>query len=166
MPVENVFTRIVDRCAALPEAERPAGLTQGVGEAIPFVATAGLRVEVMTPTEVAVVLPDEARAHNHIGGLHAAAMVLAAETATGLVFALNVPGASVPLLRSLGAEFRRRAEGRLRAVATLTPEETERIRTRAIGKCDVPVTLADESGEEPVACTMRWAWMPRSRALR
>ena len=163
MTVDNRFTEITRRFADQPDTERRALVSEAVGHTIPFVGTAGLFIETMTPTEVAVRLRDRRAVHNHVGGLHAAAMTLLAETATGLVVAQNVVAASVPLLRALEVQFRRRAEGSLHAVATLTAAEAERIQTSEIGKLDVPVRLTDESGAHPVECAMHWAWMPARR---
>ena len=163
MPVENRFTEITRRFADQPDAKRRTFVSEAVGRVIPFVGTAGLFIETMTPTEVAIRLRNERKVHNHVGGLHAAAMTLLAETATGLVVAQNVAAASVPLLRALEVQFRRRAEGSLHAVATLTPDEAEQIQTSEIGKLDVPVRLTDQSGAHPVECAMHWAWMPTRR---
>ena len=42
---------------------------------------------------------------NHIGGVHAAAMVLVAENTTGLVVGMNVPDAGVPVVKTLKVDF-------------------------------------------------------------
>ena len=44
-----------------------------------------------------VVLPNNRRIQNHIGGLHACSMALAAESATGMVVGMNVPDTHLPL---------------------------------------------------------------------
>lgn len=165
MPVDNPFTRILRAHADRAPEERIRAITEAVGETIPFVKTAGLDVETYTPTRVTARLPDQPQVQNHVGGLHAAAMALLAETVTGLVVALNVPGESVPVIRTLHIDFRRRAEPPLRATATLTDDEAERIRSRPIGKVDVPLTLADATDEAPLDCAIQWAWLPKSRAL-
>jgi hypothetical protein len=95
--------------------------------------------------------------------LHAAAIALLAETVTGLVVALNVPDASVPVLRTLDVSFRRRANPPLRAEATLPDAEAERIRSSSIGKIDVPVTTADASDRAPIQAMLQWAWLPQRR---
>ena len=161
---DNVFSRIARRHAACAPAERRRLLTRDVGEAIPFVGTAGLGVEGFAPTEVSVTLTPGRATQNHIGGMHAAAMTLLAETATGLIVAQNVPAGSVPVLRSLAVDFQRRAEGALRATAHLSVAEVERIRARPIGKVEAPVTVADASGEAPIQAALRWAWLPKRRA--
>jgi acyl-coenzyme A thioesterase PaaI-like protein len=161
---DNVFSRIARRHTGRAPAERKRLLARDVGEAIPFVGTAGLGVEVLRPTRVVATLTPGRATQNHIGGTHAGAMALLAETATGLIVAQNVPEESVPVLRSLDVAFQRRAEGALRATARLSVVKVERIRARPIGKVEASVAVADASGEAPIEATLRWAWLPRRRA--
>ena len=161
---DNVFARIARDHAGRGRAERRRLLTRDVGEAIPFAGTAGLGVDLLRPTRVAVTLAPGRATRNHVGGTHAAALTLLAETATGLIVAQNVPGGSVPVLRTLGVDFEHRAEGALRAVATLSVEEVQRIRGGPIGTIEAPVTVTDEGGREPIRATLDWAWLPRDKA--
>lgn len=161
---ENPFLRIAREVEALPADERPAALAEAIGRAIPFVGTAGVEVETLTATRVAARLSERPSLHNHVGGLHASAMALLAETVTGLVVAINVAGDCVPVIQTLSIDYQKRAEGSLRAEATLADEEARRIQTSKVGKIDVPVRVTDEAGEEPLDCALRWAWLPRRRA--
>ncbi len=166
MAVDNPFTRIARRYGWLPGPLRRPLISWAVGRTIRFVGTAGVRIAALTPTRVAARLPDRPRVHNHVGGMHAAAMALLAETVTGLVVAMNVPGESVPVLRTLEVAYRRRAEGALTAEATLSDEEAKRIRRAPIGKIDVSVTVVDAAGRRPIECTLQWAWLPKDRVFR
>lgn len=166
MAVDNPFTRIARRYGWLPAPLRRPLISWAVGRTIRFVGTAGLRIEAFTSTRVAARLPDRARVHNHVGGVHAAAMALLAETVTGLVVALNVPGESVPVLRTLDVAYQRRADGALTAEAVLSEEEAMRIQAAPIGKIDVPVAVVDTSGRSPIECSLQWAWLPKERVLR
>lgn len=166
MAVDNRFTRIAQRYGWLPEPLRRPLISWAIGRTIRFVGTAGIRIETLTSTRVVARLANRGRVQNHVGGMHAAAMALLAETVTGLVVAMNVPGESVPVLRTLEVSFQRRAEGSLTAEAVLDPEEAERIQTSSIGKIDVPVTVVDAARRAPIDCTFQWAWLPKERALR
>jgi acyl-coenzyme A thioesterase PaaI-like protein len=157
------FSDIFERYAGHPAPLRRPLVTHAVGKVIPFVATAGCFVEAYTPTRVAVSLDDRAAVHNHIGGLHAAALSLLAETASGLVVALNVPDGSVPVPRSMTVDFQRRAAGRVTAEATLAEEEAAGIRERPVGKIEVALSIEDADGRAPVASTLEWAWLPESK---
>lgn len=159
----NPFAAILDRYGNHPAPWRRPLVTHAVGQTIPFVDTAGVAVDTYTPTRVVVHLDDRPDVHNHVGGLHAAAMGLLAETASGLVVALNLTPPAVPLLRTMTVDFRQMATGRVTATATLSDDETDRLRERPIGKIDVDVRLTDASGTAPVTATLQWAWVPRSK---
>ncbi len=98
---------------------------------------------------------------NHIGGVHAAAMTLVAETATGMVLAMNLPDDRVPVIKSMKVEFKKRAKGAIRAEASLTREQIEKIRTTGKGEVLVAVRVTDEVGTEGVFYEMLWAWTPK-----
>jgi acyl-coenzyme A thioesterase PaaI-like protein len=164
MPPSNPFTRIADRYADSPERMRPPLVTRAVGTVIPFVATAGCFVEAYTPMRVAVRLDNREAVQNHLGGLHAAALALLAETASGLVVALNVPPASSPLLRTMDVSFDRFARHTVQAEATLSADEADRVQSHPIGKIDVDVTLtAPDDDTTLVSSALQWAWVPEER---
>ena len=100
---------------------------------------------------------------NHIKGVHAAAMTLLAETATGMVVGMNVRDDCLPLAKELKVAFKKRAQGALRAVATLTVEQRALMQQSDKGEVQVQVTVTDETGAEPVQCEFTWAWIPSSR---
>ncbi len=163
MPPSNPFAEIARRFEGLPPAQRREQVTHAVQQVIPFVGTARLAVEVYRSTQVVVNLENQRSVQNHLGGPHAAALALLAETATGLVAALNVPAGSVPVLRTLHVDYRRRAAPPLRAEAILSEEEAGRIHSRPIGKIDVPVRLTGADDREPVEAALEWAWLPERR---
>lgn len=164
MSNSNPFVRIADRYADHPPRLRRPLVTRAVGEVIPFVETAGCFFEAYTPRRVAVRLDNRPEVGNHLGGLHAAALALLAETASGLVMALNVPDGSSPLLREMNISFERFAREAVQAEATLTDDEGSDIRSRPIGKIDVDVrlTLPDDDATL-VSGTLQWAWVPTER---
>ena len=57
----------------------------------------------------------------------------------------------------------RRAKGDLRAVATLSDSEIERIESSDKGEVTVPVVVTDSEGKEPIKAEMVWAWVPKKR---
>jgi len=100
---------------------------------------------------------------NHIHGVHAAAMALLAETATGFCVGMNLPDDKLPLIKSLKVSYLKRAVGGMRAVAELRPEQVQQILTQDKGEVTVPVRISDESGQEPIQAEMVWAWVPKQR---
>lgn len=164
MSSTNPFARIADRYADVPPHLRRPLVTQAVGQVIPFVQTAECFIEAYTPTRVAVRLDNRREVQNHLGGLHAAAMALLAETASGLVVALNVPPASSPLLRTMNVSFDRFARHAVEAEAVLSTDTAERIHSRPIGRVDVDVQLTAPEDDDPlVSGTLEWAWLPKDR---
>ena len=131
--------------------------------AVPFTGTAGVKFMSLTPERVEVLLANERRVQNHIHGVHAAAMTLLAETATGMVVGMNVRDDCLPLAKELKVAFKKRAQGALRAVATLTVEQRALMQQSDKGEVQVQVTVTDETGAEPVQCEFTWAWIPSSR---
>jgi acyl-coenzyme A thioesterase PaaI-like protein len=127
---------------------------------VPFTGTAGLDFVSLTPRQVEVAIPNHKRVQNHIGGVHASAMNLLAETATGMVVGMNVRDDCLPLAKELKMAFRMRATGSLRAVATLTDEQRAAMQASDKGKVKVAVTVTDEAGVKPVECEFIWAWIP------
>jgi uncharacterized protein (TIGR00369 family) len=134
-----------------------------LGRTVKFVGTAGLRVEELTAERAVVSVENKKRVQNHIGGVHAMAMGLLAETATGFVVGMNVPDGAVPVIKSAKIEYLKRATGGLRAEATLDEAQRRTIAEQPKGELLVPCRVTDESGIEPIRCEMIWAWVPKQR---
>jgi len=100
---------------------------------------------------------------NHIKGIHAAAMALLAETATGFVVGMNLPDSKLPLLKSMKIDYVRRSTGDMRAVAELTPQQIQSIVNDDKGEVVVKVMVTDAANVQPVECEMTWAWVPKKR---
>ncbi|HET7921901.1 MAG TPA: DUF4442 domain-containing protein [Gammaproteobacteria bacterium] len=157
------LNRTVHKLASLPPALRWRLLTWGFGRNVRFVKTAGVEFGELSETRALLYLPDRKRVQNHIGTVHAAAVALLAETATGALLGMNVPEGRVPLLKSMQVEYLKLALGELRAGATLTAADQARIRAEEKGEIVVPVTVTDARDAEPVRCRMLWAWVPKRR---
>lgn len=99
------------------------------------------------------------KVRNHIGQVHAATMALLAESATGFVVGLNLPGDKLPLIKRMDLRYVRRSLGDMSAVAHLTDAQIALMQTQDKGDIMVAVTVTDESGEEPIVCEMNWAWI-------
>ena len=128
--------------------------------AVPFTGTAGLDFIEMGTGRVEIGIKNEKKVQNHIGGVHASAMNLLAETATGMVVGMNVRDDCIPLAKELKVAFKKRATGALRAVATLSDEQRTAMRASDKGEVNVAVTVTDEAGINPVECEFVWAWIP------
>ena len=128
-----------------------------------MVGSAKIRYQEISAAKVVVSMANHKAMQNHIGQIHACAMALLAETATGFVTAMNVPDSAVVLIKSLKVDFKRPTKGAMTAVATLTPEQQELMQSSEKGETLVQVIVTDESGEAPIQCEMLWAWIAKNQ---
>ena len=163
MSFSNNLNRVVSKFALLPSGVATSLISRIFGRVVPYVGTSGLVYEELTPERVVVTIRNRRPVQNHIKGVHAAAMALLAETATGFVVGMNLPDDKLPLIKSLHVDYYKRTQGNMKAVATLSPEQIELIRNTPKGEVSVPVVVTDESGEEPIKCAMLWAWVPKKK---
>jgi acyl-coenzyme A thioesterase PaaI-like protein len=159
----NQLSRTVAKVEGLPAGLRPWLTSFMLGNVVPLVGTAKLRFEEITPARVVVSIRNRRKVQNHIKGVHAAAMALLAETATGFCVGMNVPDDKLPLIKTLKVDYLKRAVGDMKAVAQLRPEQIQQILTQDKGEVTVPVSITDQSGQEPIQCEMIWAWVPKKR---
>ncbi|MFS2035108.1 DUF4442 domain-containing protein [Polaromonas sp. CT11-55] len=156
----NRLARQLQRLDEVPAFARPWFRSVVLRRAVPFTGTAGLDFLEMGTGRVEIGIKNEKKVQNHIGGVHASAMNLLAETATGMVVGMNVRDDCIPLAKELKMAFKKRATGALRAVATLSDEQRAAMRASDKGEVKVPVTVTDEAGVNPVECEFVWAWIP------
>jgi len=162
----NRMQRQLARLSEVPGFLRPWVRNLVLRRAVPFIGTARLNFVEMTPDRVEVAIANERPVQNHLQGVHASAMNLLAETATGMVVGMNVRDDCVPVAKELRMAFRKRATGSLRAVATLTPEQRAALQANDKGELNVPVVVTDEAGIHPVECEFIWAWIPSGPRTR
>jgi acyl-coenzyme A thioesterase PaaI-like protein len=160
----NRLERQLERLSEVPAFARTWFRSVILRRAVPFTGTAGLDFLQMSNNRVEIGIQNHKKVQNHIGGVHASAMNLLAETATGMVVGMNVRDDCVPLAKELKMTFRKRATGSLRAVATLTDEQRAAMQASDKGEVNVAVTVTDEAGVNPVECEFVWAWVPSVRS--
>ena len=156
----NRLERQLERLSEVPAFARPWFRSVVMRRAVPFTGTAGLNFLQMTPSLVEIGLKNQKKVQNHIEGIHASAMNLLAETATGMVVGMNVRDDCIPLAKELKMVFKKRATGDMRAVATLTDEQRALMQASDKGEVNVSVVVTDEAGVHPVECEFLWAWIP------
>jgi len=158
----NRLERQLDRLNEVPAFARPWFRSVVMRRAVPFTGTAGLDFLQMTPGLVEIGIRNRKKVQNHIEGIHASAMNLLAETATGMVVGMNVRDDCIPLAKELRMAFKKRATGDMRAVATLSDEQRALMQASDKGEVNVSVLVTDEAGAHPVECEFVWAWIPSS----
>jgi acyl-coenzyme A thioesterase PaaI-like protein len=159
----NRLTRSLEKLQRAPARLRPWLLSRTLGKVVPFVGTAGLEFLKLEPGRVEIHIDNRKHVQNHIHGVHAAAMALLAETATGFVVGMSIPDDKLPLMKSMKIDYNRRAQDGLTAVARLTGEQIRQIQTAEKGEVTVSVHVKDASRAEPIQCEMVWAWVPMKK---
>lgn len=158
---ENRLFKLVKSSYILPTGMQRTFWTKLFGRIVPMVGTAKIRYMEVSREKVVVKIDNHKDMQNHIKGVHAAATALLAETATGFVTGLNVPDDRILLIKTLHVDYVKVAKGALTATATLSDEQREMIVNTEKGELSIPITVVDESGEQPVQCEMIWAWRPK-----
>ena len=161
MSTNNRLSRLVGKINSLPQGLRPLALSLVMGRVIPFAGTAGTRVMELTPQKCVIVMRNKKKVQNHIGSVHAAAMGLLAESATGFMTGMSVPDNRIIVIRSMSLEYLKRASGDMTATATFSDEQLAYVKNTEKGDIEVPVVITDSTGTETVKATMIWAWTPK-----
>lgn len=159
----NRLQRTLAKLDGLPGPLRGAARNFALRRAVPFTGTAGLDFVALTPERSEIRVANRKPVQNHIRGVHAAAMALVAETATGMVVGMNVRDDCLPLCKSLQVQFKKRATGGLTATAHLTAAQRATMARDDKGEVTVAVTVTDEAGIEPIQCEFVWAWVPKTK---
>lgn len=159
----NRFSKAVRKIHMFPASLHSYLLTKLFCTTVKYANTSNIKLLTVSNKHVRLTLANKKKVQNHIGGIHAIAASLLAESATGIVFGMNVPDTHVPLLKSMTVNFQRRMKGDLVATASLTDEQIALITSADKGDLIVPVSITDGSGEEPIEVIMNWAWVNKVR---
>src|SRR5690349_19577438 len=163
MPPMYRLWRVLARDGKLPAFLRPLALTKAFTSQVRFAGTGKVQILELAEGRSLLQMRNVGKVQNHIGTIHASAMGLLAESATGVALGMTIPDDKVPVLKSQHVDYLKRAKGALRAEATLPADMRQRVLTEDKGDFAVPVKVTDETGEEPIKCQMVWAWVPKKR---
>ena len=160
----NIIAQALTQIAALPKEARNEATNVAFQMAVPFVATAKVHYEKVTDREWIAHVPNEPEVRNHLGQVHAGAMMTLAESVAVTMMAMNLPDDRLPLVKSVNAQFVRRSNGRIRAIARLSEEQLALIKTEPKGEVSIEVDIRDEDGEVPAVITVVPAWTTKRSA--
>ena len=163
MAKDNRLYTLVKTTSKFPKSIRSTLWSKAFGRVVPMVGTANIRYLEVDKDHVTVRIENQRNMQNHIKGVHAAAMALLAETATGFLTALHVPDDRIVLIKSLHVDYLKVAQCCLTATATLSADQQKFIADQEKGELLIPVTVIDDSGNEPIQCQMLWAWLPKRK---
>lgn len=162
MFVVNPFRKFAEKVLTYPHWLAMFILTTAFRFKVKLVGTTKIKIIDTDLQTVTFFVKNRTRVRNHIGQVHAATMALLAESATGFVVGLNLPGDKLPLIKTMNLKYVRRSVGDMTAVARVSDEQIISMQTQTKGDCIVEVVVTDESGEEPIICEMNWAWVKKS----
>jgi acyl-coenzyme A thioesterase PaaI-like protein/uncharacterized damage-inducible protein DinB len=164
MSFTNRMRMGLQQLQALPEAQRRAMMNSFIQNQVKFLGTTNTMIEVLEPQRAICTIANQTKVQNHIGTIHAAAMTLVAETATGMVLSMNIPDDKIQVAKSMNIKFVKMAKGNLKAVASLTDEQIQLVQTADKGEVTIAVKVTDEADNEPIIAEIIWAWFPANRS--
>jgi uncharacterized protein (TIGR00369 family) len=149
---------------ALPSPLDNITFSRLFGTSVKFAGHSDVEFLEAGPQRVKLRMKNKRKLQNHIGTVHAVAMSLLAESASGSIVALNLDAGKLALCKGMYVDFTRRtAKGEIYAEASLTDEQVELITTTPKGETEVTTVVTDSQGENPVEVRMVWAWVPLNK---
>lgn len=127
---------------------------------LPFNQLLGLETAVEPPQVLR--LPAGGQYLNHLGTVHASALLALAEASSGefLLRALGTATGIIPVVRRLDAKFRKPASGAVTSTITTPPVALEQLRADLAAKgralISIAVELHDESGVHSLSANVEW----------
>lgn len=161
MSVTNPLRKFVDKVNQYPSGVSAFLMTRVFRYKVKLAGTAGIEVLATDGKTVTYRQKNRKKVQNHIGSVHAAAMALLAESASGFIVGINLPGDKLPLIKCMKLNYVKRASGDMTAVASLTDQQIALMQNTDKGEVNVQVVVTDATGFEPVICEMIWAWVAK-----
>jgi acyl-coenzyme A thioesterase PaaI-like protein len=119
--------------------------------AVPYSASTGPTVVVLEPGHAEVRIPDRRANRQHLGSVHAIALMNVAEMTSGLAMMAALPPQVRGIVREMKMEYFKKARGTITAVSRVTvPDVTADV------DFDVTADCLDPSGAVVARATVRW----------
>jgi acyl-coenzyme A thioesterase PaaI-like protein len=122
---------------------------------VPYSGSVAPRIRVLEPGHAEVEIPDRRANRQHLGSVHAIALINAAEQASGLAMLSGLPDGVRGIVTHISMQYLKKARGTIRAVSHVAvPMVT------ADMEFDVAADCLDRKGEVVARATVRWRLGP------
>jgi acyl-coenzyme A thioesterase PaaI-like protein len=125
------------------------------GFLVPYSGSVRPRIRVFEPGHAEVEIPDRRSNRQHLGSVHAIALLNAAEQASGLAMLAGLPDGIRGIVTQISMRYLKKARGTIRAVSQVTvPTVTTDM------EFDVGADCIDRHGDVVARATVRWRLGP------
>lgn len=122
---------------------------------VPYSGSTKPRIRILEPGHAEVEIPDRRANRQHLGSVHAIALMNVAEMASGLAMMAGLPDTVRGIVTSLTMTYHKKARGTIRAISRVSvPTVTED------RDFDVTAECVDPEGTVVATATVRWRLGP------
>jgi acyl-coenzyme A thioesterase PaaI-like protein len=125
------------------------------GRAVPYSGSVGARIRVLEPGHAEIEIPDRRSNRNHLGSVHAIALMNLAEMTSGLAMMAGLPPTVRGIVTTLSMTYHKKARGTIRAIARVVIPVVSEDRD-----FDVKAECFDREGVHVATGNVRWRLGP------